>query len=169
MPCVLGTLTYQTIPIVHTQVTCLLVMYQLVMGVQQEVCTWWINKHRWFLWLMSHSLTVSLKQASGHYLYKYTIPTVWCVFTSDKCLSNILIVRMYVKKWKVACVVQNVEILSAFIHSAVETVSSSLYSGWWFLYLDKVIKSACHILKKWVCYNLSQNTVCHVLYKFHIF
>lgn len=35
MTYVLDTLTYQTILIVHTQVTCLLVKYQLVMGIQQ--------------------------------------------------------------------------------------------------------------------------------------
>jgi hypothetical protein len=46
-----------------------------------------IRKHWWYIWLVSHLLTVGGALTGVQYMYKCTAPTKWQVSTSDKCLS----------------------------------------------------------------------------------
>jgi hypothetical protein len=67
------------------------------MGTQQQVLTWFVNRHWWFLWLVSHLPTVGGKWKSGQCLYKWTVLMNWQVATNGKYLLDKPVVGMWLR------------------------------------------------------------------------
>lgn len=78
---ILSHLTYRMTVFVHVQVTYLLRKQTQVVGTQQ-VLTWSVNGPCWFLWHVLHS------PKFANIFTSVTIPTLWQVSASDRCLSN---------------------------------------------------------------------------------